>query len=99
MLKEEVQLWVAAGVECDLEQRHEDIRQHFFKVTQLLLCVVDVTERKIRDVICVIMVMLSFQCTSLHSVCYISKCSVNLPTTGVTHNSRGTCTSQRTFFE
>lgn len=43
MLKEEVQLWMAAGVDCNLEQRHEDILQHLLKVIQLFLCVVDVT--------------------------------------------------------
>ena len=45
MLKEEVQLWVAAGVDCDLEQRHEDVLQHLLEVTQLSLCVVDVTSK------------------------------------------------------
>lgn len=43
MLKEEVQLRVAAGVDCDLEQRHEDILQHLLEVVQLSLRVVDVT--------------------------------------------------------
>lgn len=37
VLKEEVQLWVAAGVHRNLEQRHEDVLQHLLKVTQLLL--------------------------------------------------------------
>lgn len=46
MLKEEVQLWMAAGVDCDLEQRHEDILQHLLKVAQLLLRVVDVAVRE-----------------------------------------------------
>lgn len=46
MLKEEVQLWMAAGVDCDLKQRHEDILQHLLKVAQLLLRVVDVALRE-----------------------------------------------------
>lgn len=46
MLEEEVQLWVAAGVHCDLEQRHEDVLQHFLEVTQLLVCVIDVARRE-----------------------------------------------------
>lgn len=43
VLKEEVQLWVAAGVDRNLKQRHEDILQHFLEVAQLFLRVVDVT--------------------------------------------------------
>lgn len=43
MLEEEVKLWVAAGVNCDLEQRRENILQHLLEVRQLSLCVVDVT--------------------------------------------------------
>lgn len=46
VLKEEVQLWVAAGVDRNLKQRHEDILQHFLEVAQLLLRVVDVTLKK-----------------------------------------------------
>lgn len=46
MLQEEVQLRVAAGVDCDLEQWHEDVLQHLLKVAQLLLCVVDVALRE-----------------------------------------------------
>lgn len=46
VLKEEVQLWVAAGVDRNLRQRHEDILQHFLEVAQLLLRVVDVTLKK-----------------------------------------------------
>lgn len=45
MLKEEVQLWVAAGVDRDLKQRREDVLQHLLKVAQLFLRVVDVTLR------------------------------------------------------
>lgn len=43
MLKEKVQLWVAAWVHCNLKQRHEDILQHLLEGAQLFLCVVDVT--------------------------------------------------------
>lgn len=43
MLKEEVQLRVAAGVHGDLEQRHEDVLQHLLEVAQLLVGVIDVT--------------------------------------------------------
>lgn len=43
MLKEEVQLWVAAWVDCNLKQRHEDILQHLLEVEQLFLGVVDIT--------------------------------------------------------
>lgn len=46
VLQEEVQLGVAAGVDCDLEQWHEDVLQHLLKVAQLLLCVVDVALRE-----------------------------------------------------
>lgn len=46
VLKEEVQLWVAAGVDRNLKQRHEDILQHLLEVAQLLLRVVDVTLKK-----------------------------------------------------
>lgn len=46
VLKEEVQLWMAAGVECSLKQRREDILQHLLEVTQLFLRVVDVTLRE-----------------------------------------------------
>lgn len=46
VLKKEVQLWVAAGVDRNLKQRHEDILQHFLEVAQLLLRVVDVTLKK-----------------------------------------------------
>lgn len=46
VLEEEVQLWVAAGVHCDLEQRHEDVLQHFLEVTQLLVCVIDIARRE-----------------------------------------------------
>lgn len=46
VLKEEVELWVAAGVDRNLKQRHEDILQHFLEVAQLLLRVVDVTLKK-----------------------------------------------------
>ena len=46
MLQEEVQLWVAAGVHSHLEQRPEDVLEHLLEVTQLLLCVVDVTVRR-----------------------------------------------------
>lgn len=46
VLKEEVQLWVAAGVDRNLKQRREDILQHFLEVAQLLLRVVDVTLKK-----------------------------------------------------
>lgn len=46
VLKEEVQLWVAAGVDRNLKERHEDILQHFLEVAQLLLRVVDVTLKK-----------------------------------------------------
>lgn len=45
-MEEEVQLWVAAGVNCYLKQRHEDILQHLLEVVQLFLCVVDVTLRE-----------------------------------------------------
>lgn len=46
VLEEEVQLWVAAGVHCDLEQRHEDVLQHFLEVTQLLVCVIDIARKE-----------------------------------------------------
>lgn len=46
MLKKEVQLWMAARVDCNLKQRHEDIFQHLLKVTQLLLCMIDVALRE-----------------------------------------------------
>lgn len=46
MLKEEVQFWVAAGVDCDLKQRPEDILQHFLEVGQLSLCMVDITIKR-----------------------------------------------------
>lgn len=46
VLKEEVQVWVAAGVDRNLKQRREDILQHFLEVAQLLLRVVDVTLKK-----------------------------------------------------
>lgn len=41
-----MQLWVAAGVHRDLEQRHEDVLQHFLEVTQLLVCVIDIARRE-----------------------------------------------------
>lgn len=46
VLQEEVQLGVAAGVDCDLEQWPEDVLQHLLKVAQLLLRVVDVALRE-----------------------------------------------------
>lgn len=46
VLKEKVQLWVAAGVHCNLKQRHEDVLQHLLEVTQLFLCVVDITMKR-----------------------------------------------------
>ena len=36
MLQEEVELWVAAGVDCDFKQRQEDVLQHLLEVGQLL---------------------------------------------------------------
>lgn len=45
MLKEEVQLWVAARVDCNLKQRPEDILKHFLEVGQLSLRMVDITVR------------------------------------------------------
>lgn len=50
MLQEEVQLWVAARVDCDLKQRHEDVVQQLLEVSQLLLGVVHIAaarERKL----------------------------------------------------
>ena len=47
VLEEEVQLRMTAGVDGDLKQRHEDVLQHFLKVAQLLLCVIDVALREI----------------------------------------------------
>lgn len=46
VLKEEMQLWMAARVDCDLKQRHEDVLQHLLKVAQLFFRVVDVTLRE-----------------------------------------------------
>ena len=43
VLEEEVELWVAAWVHCDLKQGHEDVLQHLLEVSQLLLGVVDIT--------------------------------------------------------
>ena len=46
MLKEEVELWVASGVDCDLEQRQKDVLQHLLEVGQLFLGMVDITVKK-----------------------------------------------------
>lgn len=43
MLEEEVQLRVAAGVNGDLKQRHEDVLHHLLEVSQLLLGSVHIT--------------------------------------------------------
>lgn len=43
VLKEEVELWVAAGVDGDFKQRLEYVFQHLLEVGQLFLCVVDIT--------------------------------------------------------
>ena len=43
MLEEEVQLRVAAGVNGDLKQRHEDVLHHLLEVSQLLLGAVHIT--------------------------------------------------------
>ena len=42
VLQEEVQLGVAAGVDGDFEQRHEDVLQHLLEVCQLLFGSVNV---------------------------------------------------------
>ena len=47
MIQEEMQLRMAAGVDCDLKQRHEDILQHLLEISQLLLCVVHITRKGI----------------------------------------------------
>lgn len=44
MLQEEMQLRVTARIDCDFKQRHEDILQHLLEISQLLLCVVHITE-------------------------------------------------------
>lgn len=44
MLQEEMQLRMTARVDCDFVQWHEDVLQHFLEISQLLLCVVNVTE-------------------------------------------------------
>lgn len=48
VLKEEVELWVAAGVDCDFKQGLEDIFQHLLEVGQLFLRVVDITLKKVK---------------------------------------------------
>lgn len=48
MLQEEMQLRVAGWIYRDFEQRHENILQHLLEVSQLLLCVVDITIKKKR---------------------------------------------------
>lgn len=48
VLKEEVELWVAAGVDCDFKQGFEDIFQHLLEVGQLFLRVVDITLKKVK---------------------------------------------------
>ena len=45
MLQEEVELWVAARVDCDFKQRQEDVLQHLLEVSQLLFGSVHVTAR------------------------------------------------------
>lgn len=44
MLQEKMQVRMTGGVDCDFEQRHKDILQHLLEISQLLLCVVHVTE-------------------------------------------------------
>lgn len=48
MLQEEMQLRVAGWIYRDFEQRQENVLQHLLEVSQLLLCVVDVTVKKKR---------------------------------------------------
>ena len=43
MLQEEVELWVAARVDCDFKQRQEDVLQHLLEVGQLLFGSVHIT--------------------------------------------------------
>lgn len=54
MLEEEVQLRMAAGFDCNLKQRHEDVLEHLLEVTQLFLGVVHVTLKteKYQEVSC-----------------------------------------------
>lgn len=42
-----MQLRMTAGVDCDFEQWHEDILQHLLEISQLLLCVVNITEEMV----------------------------------------------------
>ena len=49
MLQEEVELWVAARVDCDFKQRQEDVLQHLLEVSQLLFGSVHVTARHKRN--------------------------------------------------
>lgn len=80
-----MQLRVAAGVDGDLKQGREDVLQHLLEGPQLLLGVVHVTVGASTDV---------SACMRVEAD-YPQQCRV----TGLTHKSRGTCTSQRTFLE
>lgn len=42
MLQEDMQLWVAAWLDGDFKQRHEDVLQHLLEITQLFLRVIDI---------------------------------------------------------